>query len=86
MWDIAGLRKKTLPNTVTPEEKAAAAVQSSVLEPNSMASKLGKAMPWLKKPLIVSPTAMIVKPSPFARRLKTVYLLRQIHLWSKRNH
>ena len=48
--------------------------------------KLGKAMPWLKKPLIVSPTAMIVKPSPFARRLKTVYLLRQIHLWSKRNH
>ena len=27
--------------------------------------KLGKAMPWLKKPLIVSPTAMIVKPSSF---------------------
>ena len=27
--------------------------------------KLGKIMPWLKKPLIVSPTAMIVKPSPF---------------------
>lgn len=27
--------------------------------------RLGKVMPWLKKPLIVSPTAMIVKPSPF---------------------
>ena len=48
VWDIAGLRKKTLPNTVTPEEKAAAAVPSPVLEPNSMASKLGKAMPNVK--------------------------------------
>ena len=48
MWDIAGLRKKTLPNTVTPEEKAAAAVPSPAVDANSMASKLGKAMPNVK--------------------------------------
>jgi len=48
VWDIAGLRKKTLPNTVTPEEKAAAAASSPAIEPNSMASKLGKAMPNVK--------------------------------------
>jgi coatomer protein complex subunit alpha (xenin) len=47
VWDIAGLRRKMLPNTVTAEERIPApapAVDASA----SLSSKLGKAMPSVK--------------------------------------
>ena len=54
VWDIAGLRKKTLPNSVTPEERAAMdrapepAPTAAGSAGAAMASKLGKALPNVK--------------------------------------
>ena len=51
VWDISGLRKKLLPNTVTAEERTAAAAPADSggpSTPSSLSSKLGKAMPNVK--------------------------------------
>ena len=51
VWDISGLRKKLLPNTLTPEERAAPTMAASVEATpggSSLSSKLGKAMPNVK--------------------------------------
>ena len=49
VWDISGLRKKLLPNTLTPEERAApTAPPESPTGAGSLSSKLGKAMPNVK--------------------------------------
>jgi len=49
VWDISGLRKKLLPNTLTPEERAAPAAPVEVPAGGaSLAGKLGKAMPNVK--------------------------------------
>ena len=51
VWDISGLRKKLLPNTVTAEERTAAAAPADSggpSTPGSLSSKLGKAMPNVK--------------------------------------
>ena len=54
VWDIAGLRKKTLPNSVTPEERLAMdrapepAPTAAGSAGAAMASKLGKALPNVK--------------------------------------
>ena len=50
VWDISGLRKKLLPNTMTPEERAAPtiAAEASPGGSSSLSSKLGKAMPNVK--------------------------------------
>ena len=50
VWDISGLRKKLLPNTLTPEERAAptAPPEPALAGGGSLSSKLGKAMPNVK--------------------------------------
>ena len=53
VWDIAGLRKKELPNTVTPEERlrdsmSASSSDMGVGGPGGSLAKLGKAMPNVK--------------------------------------
>jgi coatomer protein complex subunit alpha (xenin) len=50
VWDIAGLRKKTLPETVTAEERNALNQPSldPSAPPGSLASKLGKSIPNMK--------------------------------------
>ena len=53
VWDIAGLRKKELPNTVTPEERlrdsmSASSSDMGVGGPGGSLAKFGKAMPNVK--------------------------------------
>mgnify|MGYP006150427991 CR=1 FL=1 len=70
VWDISGLRKKLLPSTLTPEEKAPlASATESAMGGGTLSGRLGKAMPNVKVRRAVRASPPVLAPTQARTRI-----------------